>query len=140
MQRRKKMFVLVLAAVLVLAVAVGAFAEGRSANWFTFDGTCKRTFITDGRLILIPNTVSGFKVYLTDISEGYTYAYARPVSSSGATYGSKAKFTSAGGLCEPNEDGLKAGYVHAKIYNPLYEEETSSTTPIHIAGKMVAQY
>lgn len=97
---------------------------------FTFDGTCKRTFITDGKLILLPGTFSEFHIYLTEITEGYTHAHARPVGLNGATYGSKLEIT-LGDTSEtsytPKDKGMKAKYAHAKIYNlyPHYWENDS---------------
>lgn len=140
MQRRKKMFVLVLVAVLVLTVAVGAFAEGRASNWFTFDGTCKRAFTTGRNLVKpLEGNWTAFHIYLTDITEGYDHAYARPVDSNGNLCGTQFAITlndADGTEYTPNERGATAQNVHAKIVNPLYEEGMSSSTPIHIVGRM----
>lgn len=140
MQRKKKWFVLVLVAVLVLSVTVGVFAEGRAANWFTFDGTCKRAFTTGGNLVKSPvDKWTAFHIYLTDITEGYDYAYARPVDSDGNLCGTQFSITlndADGTEYIPNATGATAQNVHAKIVNPLYEEGTSSSTPIHIVGRM----
>lgn len=135
----KKTLLMTLAAIFIFSVSLGVSASSRAADMFTFDGTCKRTFITDGKLILLPGTFSEFHVYLTGITEGYTHAHARPVGPNGATYGSKLEIT-LGDTSEtsytPKDEGMQAKYAHAKIYNPLYEAGTSSSTSIRIIGKM----
>lgn len=141
--QKKKVFRLVMVAVLVLAVAAGVFAEGRAADSFTFDGTCKKTFRTTGKLILIPNTVSRFRVYLTDITAGYDYAKARPVGPNGEAYSTLETIVLGNSVGTPyilNDQGKEASHVHAQIYNPLYLAGTSSSTPIHIVGRMIAEY
>lgn len=135
----KKTLLMTLATIFIFSVSLGVSASSRAADMFTFDGTCKRTFITDGKLILLPGTFSEFHVYLTEITEGYTHAHARPVGPNGATYGSKLEITlgdTSGTSYTPKDEGMKAKYAHAKIYNPLYEAGTSSSTSIRIIGKV----
>lgn len=137
--RFKKTLLMTLAVAFIFSISMGASASSRAADMFTFDGTCKRTFITDGKLILLPGTFSEFHVYLTGITEGYTHAHARPVGPNGETYGSKLEIKlgdTFGTSYTPNDEGMKAKNAHAKIYNPLYEAGTSSTTSIRIIGKM----
>lgn len=134
----KKKMILALTAVLVLSVTMGAFAATQTC--FTFDGNCKKNFLTSGSIKKDSGTWAAYHIYLTSMSPcKYNYAFARPETSDGKTCGTKFEITledEDGTEYIPNDRGKSASEVHAKIYNPLNEKGDSSTTSLNFKGSM----
>lgn len=138
MMTNKKKMVLALTAVLVLSVAVGSFAATRSS--FSFSGSCKKNFLTSGSILKTSSeTWSLYHIYLTEIPEAYDYAYARPETSDGETCGTRFPIypdDDDGTSYLPNSRGTTTNEIHARVYNPLYVDNSDSSTSIRIKGWM----